>query len=693
MTRLLSFAMAACLIFPGLLCADETDDVDSLIRDLRAIKVDKRVHAAQALGRLGPAAGPGVRGLVSALADPSFAVQVEALIALQHIGPAARDAVPGLVLVLRGKDTRLFSGAIDTLGAIGHDSRAAVPRLLEFVKGDSQQLATSACLALLTILPPGSDELQRLIPALVKALKSKSSEVREQAVVALGHAGRLALPALIKLVDSYSTDGDSAWQAAAALEIMGRPAQPAVAVLVKALHAKNEQVVVHAAGALGAIGAGAIGSGAEAAVPQLQKLLAEGSASIRTHVASSLGDIGPGAADAVGALAQALEDRDEGVRRESAEALGKIGHAAKSAVPTLLNALGDEKASVTMHAAWALGRIGGEAVPQLIETLKDARRQYAVVVILGDIGPAAEPAVAQLAALLSEPKLGPDLGREILLALAHIGPAAREAVPALLKILDDEESQLRASAAWALAKIGAREAVPILIKALPKRDNSQLSIVAPMALLLLNRDNEALTRIVLPRVAELLGHDSAQIKSEAAAALAALGEKAAPAIPDLDAGLQDADPSVRVAFLSALAALGPASVVALPNIEKMLADPVLSVRYAASHAIGKIGPPAIAAVPRLEKNLNERDEFLQFVSAWALVQVDPEREDLAAICLGPLVHNLNHHDPHVRNEAVLALSLLGPEAKSAVQALEAIAADPDETVRKSVADALKEIAK
>ena len=692
MTRLLPLAMAACLVFPGLVCADEADDIGTLTRDLRAIKVDKRVHAAQALGRLGPAAASAVKGLVSALADPSFAVQVEALLALEHIGPAAREAVPGLILVLEGKETRLYSGAIDALGAIGTDSHSAVPRLLDFVKGDSQPLATSACLALLNILPPDSDELQRLVTTLVKALKSKSSAVREQAVVALGHAGRLALPDLVELVDAYSTDSDSAWQAAAALEIMGHSARPAVAVLVKALNAKNEQVVVHAAGALGAIGAEA-----GAAVPRLQKLLAEGNSSIRTHVASSLGGIGPGAAEAVGALAMALEDRDEGVRRESAEALGKIGHAAKSAVPALLNALGDEKPSVTMHAAWALGRIGSEAVPQLVETLQDAKRQYAVVVILGGIGPAAEPAVAQLTTLLSEPKLGPDLGREIVLALAHIGPAAHAAVPALLKILENDESKLRASAAWALAKIDDRDAretvLKFLIKVLPKRDDSELSVVAPMALLLLARDNDALTHFALPRVAELLGHESAQVKSEAAAALAALGEKAAPAIPDLDAGLEDPDPSLRVAFLTALAAIGPASVAALPNIEKLLANPVLSVRYAASHAVGKIGPSANEAVPRLERNLNDRDEFLQFVSAWALVHVDPDREDLAAICLGPFVHNLNHHDPHVRNEAVLALSLLGPRAKSAVPALEAIANDPDETVRKSVTESLLRIAK
>jgi len=651
---------------------------------------------------MGPAAAPAVRALVSALSDPSFEVQVEVLITLGHIGPAAQEAVQGLILLLQDKDNRLYGPAMDTLGAIGRNATAAVPLLMDFLSGDDQQLATTACLALLKILPPESDELQQAIPILVAALKSQAAEVRSQAVVGLGNAGKLALPALIKLVKDGFVDPQLAAQAAAALEIMGRAAQPAVSALVTALESKDEQVVVHAAGALGAIGRSGIGrneagSGLEAAVPRLKRLLASPNPSIRAHVASSLGDIGPDAADAVTELTTALADRDEEVRRESAEALGKIGHAAKSAIPALLKALGDDKNSVTMHAAWSLGRMGTEVIPPLIETLADPKLRYSAVVILGGIGPAAEPAVGPLTEILSEPRLGVDLGREIVLALAHIGPAAKSAVPALLKILEDDESPLRASAAWALARIDDRDSretvLKFLIKVLPKHDDSELSVVAPMALLMLARDNNALITLTLPRVAELLSHESAQVKREAAATLAALGEKAAPAVPELDAGLLDADPSIRIAFLSALGAIGPKAIDALPNVARLLNDPVLSVRYAASYAIGKMGPAAKEAAPFLEKNLKEQDEFLQFVSAWALVQVDSKSKDVAAICLGPLVHHLKHHDANVRNEAVLALGLLGTRASSAVPALEAIAIDPDETVRISVADTLKRIEK
>ena len=49
------------------------------------------------------------------------------------------------------------------------------------------------------------------------------------------------------------------------------------------------------------------------------------------------------------------------------------------------------------------------------------------------------------------------------------------------------------------------------------------------------------------------------------------------------------------------------------------------------------------------------------------------------------------HIPHTAVYAILALALLGPAAKPAKKALEEISNDPNETVRKSVVDALFKI--
>ena len=56
-----------------------------------------RQQAAEALGRIGPAARKAVPALTQALADPVKYVRWQAAVALGHIGPAAAKAVPALL--------------------------------------------------------------------------------------------------------------------------------------------------------------------------------------------------------------------------------------------------------------------------------------------------------------------------------------------------------------------------------------------------------------------------------------------------------------------------------------------------------------------------------------------------------------------------------------------------------------------
>ncbi len=663
-------------------------DLKPLITDLRSARSDVRARGAAAIGKLGPVAVGAVPDLVAALADQSVAVQLEVMLAIEHIGPAARAAVPDLVKILRGENPKLYSGAADALGAIGRDSLEAAPVLIDLLKGDDPAVATSAGLALTRIMPDDENELQQVVPILLAALQDKRSQVRSTAIVALGMSGRVAVPALTGLVKGFSTDADLAWQAAAALELIGPPSQPAVAALLDALQSPVEKVVVHSARALGAIGAES-----QPALPQLRKLLARENASVRSHVARALGDIGPAAQPAVSDLVKALGDRDPGVRREVAQALGKIGPGARLAVPALLTAMNDVDGTVTMQAAMALGRIGPDAVPGLVSVLQNENLRHLAVMILGDIGPAAKPAVEALASMELDPNVDRPFRREVLLALARIGPAAKGAVPVLMQILGDKEHTLRPGAAWALAKIGAPEAAPLLVKAVAEERNTRLAVVAPIALAVLSPDNASYVDLALPKLVELLGHDSGTIRFETASAIAAIGPRAKVAVPKLAAALNEPDPALRNAYIAALAAIGPAAAPAMPALLAALADPEPPLRYSATYAVGRIGEGAKAAIPVLEKNLQERDDMLQIGSAWALVQIDPKRDGLAGECVGPLTRALKLPDPHYRNEAAVTLGRIGPSARSAADALAKLADDPDETVRKSAAEALEKIAK
>ena len=110
---------------------------------------------------------------------------------------------------------------------------------------------------------------------------------------------------------------------------------------IKALQnpdAATRRVAVHALGA--------IGSQADAAVPELSTMM--------------------------------LEDPNREVRIESALALTKMGPALSSTVPALTQALSDPEPGVRMNAVLALMRLKGEArpaIPALTQTLKDPANQ------------------------------------------------------------------------------------------------------------------------------------------------------------------------------------------------------------------------------------------------------------------------------------------------------------------------------
>ena len=686
-----SLTLAVCLLASSALLAAERPTIQTLTGELKSERAETRARAADSLGQLGPLAAPAVPALVAALSDKNVEVQHEVLLALEHIGPAAREAVPGLIVILKGTNRRLHTGAAGALGSIGRDAESAVPELSALLNGKGEHVAAAAGLALARILPPNSAELRKVIPALAQSLKADSPEIRTDGVIALSLCGAIAVPTLSDLVKAHNANPQHAASAAMALGFMGPEAKAAVPALIDALNSRHEKVVTAAAGALGAIGVAS-----QAAVGELQKLLAATHPGIRAYAARALGEIGPASGSAAGDLAKALRDQNEDVRREAADALGRIGPGAKAILPDLVTALNDASGAVTLHAAGAIGRIGPDAVPFLLRLVEDAKYRDLAVMILADLGPAAKDATTVLATTLASysgelSEHDRDLCREIALTLAHIGPEARAATPALMKILADESHPLRPGAAWALAKIGAKEAIPLLEKALVAEENPRLHVVAPAALMLLDPTNETYVRLAVPRLTDALSDKSPLVRREVAATLGMIGPRAESAVPKLADALSDPDPAIRSDVLSALAAIGPASAKAVPAILPQLAAMEVPVRCSASFAVGSIGPTAKAAIPLVEKNLQERDDFLQMASAWALVRIDPKREGLAPQCLGPLTRALKMPDPRARNEAVLSLGLMGPSAQPAKSALQELARDPDETVRKSASEALKAI--
>jgi HEAT repeat protein len=179
------------------------------------------------------------------------------------------------------------SDACEALGRIGPAAKAAAPELLAAMKDSAAQVRIHAAWALGEI-----DAGAPAIPALIEALDDEDSEVRRYAANALLKHGRLAEPAVAKLIERLQSDDPGAYMAAAAL--------------------------------------GEIGSPAKAAIPHLITALKKETGLLRAEYAQALGKFGPDARDAIPVLLPLTKDGDPDVSRIALAALKNIDPTVKA---------------------------------------------------------------------------------------------------------------------------------------------------------------------------------------------------------------------------------------------------------------------------------------------------------------------------------------------------------------------------
>lgn len=138
-----------------------------------------------------------------------------------------------------------------------------------------------------------------------------------------------------------------------------------------------------------------------------QAALNDGDDAVRAEAARALLRAGPHSDTDVGALADAMHSELDVVRFHAAAALGDAGPASRPAVPALVHAsLWDEDPVVRVAAAAALWRIDANKDPLVVSVLTraldDANELVCWVAVdcLGQMGPAAAPAVPALRRLL-----------------------------------------------------------------------------------------------------------------------------------------------------------------------------------------------------------------------------------------------------------------------------------------------------
>ncbi len=206
-----------------------------------------------------------------------------------------------------------------------------------------------------------------------------------------------------------------------------------------------------------------------------------GTKEARLEAFAELRDMGTQGRPAVGAILPFLRDGDADVREAAANALGGIGPGIE-AVPSLLEAMRDgETGGIATLALVAVGRAAIPALTQSLRDTNDNARSNAVFG-LGELGPAAKDSMPALMSLFAKE---PEEGRaEIANSWAEFGTAAKSAIPLLVDSLQERSIELRLAAARALWQIEGRpeRIVPALIEIVesrPKAENTGDSVILP----------------------------------------------------------------------------------------------------------------------------------------------------------------------------------------------------------------------
>jgi HEAT repeat protein len=515
--------------------------------------------------------------------------------------------------------------------------------------------------------------------------------------------------------------------------------------LVGLLSAKSAELRWHAARALAAMG-----PKAAEAVPSLAKSLGDSEPLVRAQAAHALGRIGTTDADVLNDLGKLIADSDIRVRRATVGAFKNIRPGPKVSVPILVKVLEDVRPEAKVEAMLAISEAGRDAVPALVEALKNDKARYWACIALGSIGPHAAEAIPALVAQLKCDE--PQVRMQAVMALTEIGPGDSGTIAALLPLLNDSEYSVRYAATFAMTKIGpaAKAATPALKRNLGDKDTF-LAATSAWALARVNdkdsasmdaataklvaalKDEEQRTRLiavkalfdlkpppekVAPVLAEALHDSDPEVVHNVIDALASQGEAAVPraikaleneklrvpaimllrqlgpkakdAVPALVAlAKNNRSAALRHEIIDALEAIGSASEQSVPTLVEMLGDSDVEVQRGATFALGKIGPAAKAALPAIRANAEKQE--LRPVSIWALVRIAPDDAKIADQAVPVAIAALKRDEAFIRFEAAETLRLIGPRARTAIPALEAASEDPDQHVRKAVAEALKQI--
>ncbi|PKN01512.1 MAG: hypothetical protein CVU77_04280 [Elusimicrobia bacterium HGW-Elusimicrobia-1] len=370
-----------------------------------------------------------VSELILFLKDKNLVKAEHAAETLGKLGPAAEKSVPALLGALKpGNPTGLRAASAKALGKIGAVNKGVVPELIRCLKEKPtdyldlgyHQAASAKALGNIRPVSP------KVVPALIEALENTEaasfpSLAIMKAIGEIGPEAKEAIPILIQCLGSTLMCS----YAAMALIQIGPDAVPP---LIKALENDDYHVRQWAAITLG----GRFGSNAQKAAPFLIKALKDMDSAVRSAAAYSLGNIAPATPEAVSALIGALGDEDPHVRQSAIDGLININ---KIAMDSFIENL--DKNKELEQSEKVIDHIQG-ALAEALKNKNPYVRQGAVEVV-GRIGSLEKETIAAVMILLNDPDVSVRRAASEALEKAE-DPGAREALKAYKK---EEEARIK----------------------------------------------------------------------------------------------------------------------------------------------------------------------------------------------------------------------------------------------------------
>ena len=464
---------------------------------------------------------------------------------------------------------------------------------------------------------------------------------------------------------------------------LGQRSKAALSDLVTCTADEDSRVRWHAARAIGLIGEDAL-----SAMPTLLKLLGDTDPIVATQAAAAIGliraddgrDAIPAAdaqlfASAVESLSASTMHSDPRVRRASIRTLRLLNPAPQQLAALLSNQLSDADPSVVMPALHTLADLDAEAVPFLIEALKNPKSRYWAILALTDIGPEAAPAVESLAQLAAEGEIEERM--QAILALAAIGEKAAPATAVIAKTLDSDDNSLRFAAAFALGSVRSADADAVLEKAAGDSDPFLAEVVS-WARARIHPEDKAAVDEAVKRLRVGLHSERSNERTAAASALsdmaATLDESVRKELANEFADLlSDPDPAAGLSGGAALIRLGAT---ALEPLRARLSDPVL--RGPVLEILAALGPTAKPAVDDVITALDDSDPIIRGEAAVAIAAIGPDAAAAVPMLLKTLADG--NAAPESRYSAAYALGRIGPAAKPAAEQMRSLITSPDEVL-------------